>query len=68
MADGLAARGHNVTIIAPDVVKNPSKGVHYIYLEGVYNDEHRALQKGLFNATDLMNPLVCLIFHTYWAI
>lgn len=67
LADGLAARGHNVTFIAPDIVKDPPKGVHQIYLEGVYNDEYRALQKGLFNVTELMSPLVEPVnYNGYW--
>lgn len=36
-ANGLAARGHNVTVIAADQDKNPPNGVHYIYMEGLYN-------------------------------
>lgn len=57
LANGLAARGHNVTVISPDVAKNPPKGVHHIYLEGIYNDEWRAWQKHLFTYTDGLNPL-----------
>lgn len=70
MADGLAARGHNVTVIAPDIVENPPQGVHYILLEGVYNDDHRAHQKGLFNFNKLKNPIVEPINyyqHKYWS-
>lgn len=47
LANGLAARGHNVTVVSPDIDKNPPKGVHYIHLEGIYSDEYLALAKNL---------------------
>lgn len=37
ITNALAARGHNVTAIGADVDPNPSKNVHYIHLEGVYD-------------------------------
>lgn len=67
LANGLAARGHNITIISPDIDKNPPKGVHHIYLEGIYNDEWRALQKHLFTYTADLNPLTEPInYNNYW--
>lgn len=36
LAEGLASRGHNVTIVSPDVDKNFVPNVHYIHLEEVY--------------------------------
>lgn len=34
----LAERGHNVTIVSPDVEKNPPKNVSYIHLENLYSE------------------------------
>lgn len=67
LANGLAARGHNITMISPDLAKNPPKGVHHIYLEGIYNDEWRALQKHLFTYTAELDPLQEPInYNNYW--
>lgn len=68
MANGLAARGHNVTVISVDRDKNPPKNVHYIYLEGIYNDDWREYQKHLFVVTENMNPLREPInYNNYWS-
>lgn len=37
-ANGLAAHGHNVTVISADRDKNPPNGVHYIQMEGLYTN------------------------------
>lgn len=67
MANGLAAHVHNVTIISPDVDENPAKGVHHIFLEGIYNDDYCALQKGLFDLNEHLNPLMEPInYNSYW--
>lgn len=56
--NGLAGRGHNVTVISVDRDQNPPKGVHYIYLEGIYDDESlHDLQKQLFTVPETMNPI-----------
>lgn len=34
---GLAAKGHNVTFVSPDVSKDVKPNVHYVYLEKVYD-------------------------------
>jgi glucuronosyltransferase len=36
LAKGLAARGHNLTIVSPDIEKKPVVNIHYIHLEQVY--------------------------------
>lgn len=36
LATGLGARGHNVTVVSPDVDKIPPKNVHFVHLEQVY--------------------------------
>lgn len=37
-ANGLAARGHNLTVLSADRDKDPPSGVHYIQMEGLYNE------------------------------
>lgn len=46
--NGLAARGHNVTILSPDRDKNPPNGVHYIKMEGLYNKFYDEIVKTAF--------------------
>lgn len=36
LAEGLAVRGHNLTIVSPDVEKKAPQNVHYIHLEEIY--------------------------------
>jgi glucuronosyltransferase len=36
LAEGLAARGHNVTMVTPDVDKKVFPNLHYIHLSEVY--------------------------------
>lgn len=36
LVEGLAARGHNVTFVSPDVDKKGTPNVHYIHLEKTY--------------------------------
>lgn len=36
LMEAIAARGHNVTIISPDVEKTAQANIHYIHLEEVY--------------------------------
>lgn len=46
-----------MTVISVDRDSNPPKGVHYIYLEGIYDDESlHDLQKQLFTVPETMNP------------
>lgn len=55
--NGLGGRGHNLTVVSVDRDANPPKGVHYIYLEGIYEDEGlHDLQKQLFTVPETMNP------------
>lgn len=37
LADGLAIRGHNITIASVDEDKNPHPNIHYVYMESAYN-------------------------------
>lgn len=37
LANGLAKQsGHNVTVLSPDIEKNPIENVHYIHIETIY--------------------------------
>lgn len=36
LIEGLAEKGHNITMVSVDNDKNPPPNVHYIYLEAVY--------------------------------
>lgn len=57
LANGLAARGHNVTIISPDVFENVTKEIHHIHLEGLYSTDWTKWAKSLFTYTSELNPL-----------
>lgn len=46
--NGLAARSHNITVISPDRDKNPPNGVHYIHMEGLYNEFYDEIVKSAF--------------------
>lgn len=35
IANALAARGHNITMITPVIDRNPPVGVHYIHIENL---------------------------------
>ena len=37
LVNGLAAKGHNVTVLSTDVDPKAPKNVHYVHLEGVYD-------------------------------
>lgn len=41
VAEGLAARGHNVTFIGADVEKKNTKNLHFIHLEAVYEHYYK---------------------------
>lgn len=55
-ANGLAARGHNITVISADQDKNPPNGVHYILIEGLYSGIYKDIIKSGFIPSEL-NPL-----------
>lgn len=61
LTNGLAARGHNVTVLSPDIDKNAPKGVHYILMEGLYNEAYHEIVKGFFTFQSEMNPLTAPI-------
>lgn len=67
LVNALAAKGHNVTVASLDKDDKPPKNVSYIYFEGIYNENHRDLQKKLFNIWETMNPLTePLNYDSYW--
>lgn len=58
LINALAAQGHNVTVISPDIDKKPPKGVHYIHAEGIYSASGFTEKlKTLYEYTANMNPL-----------
>lgn len=46
--NGLAARGHNLTVISPDRDKSPPNRVHYIHMDGLYNEFYEEIVKSAF--------------------
>ncbi|XP_055315550.1 uncharacterized protein LOC129575667 [Sitodiplosis mosellana] len=53
----LATRGHNITVISPDIDKNPPLRVHYILIEDQYTEEHRGFVKEMLAANEAVNPI-----------
>lgn len=53
----MAKRGHNVTVLSPDYDKNPPPGVHYIWIEDQYTEEHREFIKVMLASNEGTNPL-----------
>lgn len=54
ITNGLAARGHNVTALSVDVEKKSS--VHYIHIEGLYNENYHAIVQAMVDFRKNMNP------------
>ena len=48
LTNGLAARGHNLTVISGDLDKNPPNGVHYIHMDGLYSEFYNEVVKSAF--------------------
>lgn len=54
-------------IMSPDKDKNPTNGVHYILIEGLYTDEYYDLLKGFFDDTSSSDPITeTKHFYDYW--
>lgn len=67
LAKGLAAHGHNVTVLSPDKDENVSRGVHYILLEGLYSKQNYDILKTWFKLKNQMSPLTSPnIVNEYW--
>lgn len=65
LVNGLAAKGHNVTILSMDIDSNPPKNVHYIHMEGVYDYMYKELNVdlvGLNNETSMHSVLSLYAF------
>lgn len=60
----LARRGHNITVISPDIDKNPTPGVHFILIENQYTEENREFVKQMMTSTERENPLL-QAFHLF---
>lgn len=54
----LANRGHNVTVISPDLDKNPPAGVHYIHMENQYNEIRDGFLREALGATKENSPFL----------
>lgn len=55
ISNALAARGHNITMIAPEIDKHPPSGVHYIHSENL-NDGYQKYNKEKFMQKVDTNP------------
>lgn len=49
IVNALAANGHNVTYVSPNLEKNPPKNVHYIHMAELYNEAYHKFVEGLLN-------------------
>lgn len=52
MVNGLAAKGHNVTVLSTNIDPNAPPNVHYILLEGVYDYMYQDLKVDLISLAD----------------
>lgn len=67
ISNELAARGHNVTVLSADREKVPPKNVHYILLNGLYNDLYHEKMNGFFTFRKQLNPLTAPTkLNEYW--
>lgn len=65
--NALAARGHNVTVLAPDIDQSPPHRVTYLALREVYDEEYEEFRKGILRRRDQLITLFDPIFnfHAY---
>ncbi|XP_001663064.2 UDP-glucuronosyltransferase 2B18-like [Aedes aegypti] len=49
LMNGLAERGHNVTVVSPDIEKNPPKNVTYIHLENIYDEMYNTSNRQMLD-------------------
>lgn len=65
--NGLAAHGHNITVLSPDKDKNAPTGVHYIVMEGLYNDAYHQIVNSMMTQKHEVNPLTApYYFDEFW--
>ncbi|XP_055604627.1 UDP-glucosyltransferase 2-like [Uranotaenia lowii] len=62
LAHSLALKGHNVTVLCPDIERKPPTNVSYIHLENLYSAFYNSSQPNLpyFFHLHELNPLVVL--------
>lgn len=51
--NGLALKGHNVTVLSTEFDENPPPNVHYIYMEGVKDHVHQSEDTDFMNLAQL---------------
>ncbi|XP_031626641.1 UDP-glucuronosyltransferase 2C1-like [Contarinia nasturtii] len=60
----LVGHGHNITVISPDIEKNPPPGIHYILIENQYSDDSRQFIKDMLSApgpTNLIDDALTML-------
>lgn len=60
----LAAKGHNLTILSPDIDEKPAPGIHYIWAEKVYSTLYSAFD--LMEVTTEANSFESILTHYEW--
>lgn len=58
IVNALAARGHNVTYVSPDLDKNPPANVHYIHMAELYNEAYYEFVESLINNDVQVSPIM----------
>lgn len=64
IVNALAARGHNVTYVSPDLDKNPPKNVHYIHMAEMYNEAYYEFVENLIKDNGTVSPVLQPYFFT----
>lgn len=68
IVNALAARGHNITYMSPDLDKNPPKNVHYLHMDEMYNEAYYAFVESLLKEDVKVSPLMQPIFFTEYTL
>lgn len=63
----LAAKGHNVTVLSTDIETNSPPNVHYIDLDGVYEELHSGFEADFSVMTNPSHPLQNVMFFYMYA-
>lgn len=60
----MAAHGHNITILTPDIDKKPPTNVHYIYLNGAYHELYQEIIKSYLEQPQPANTFTAAVEFT----